>query len=304
MINFYSCRLGEKNFTGTYDMHIDRAEFANTKNLKEVVEIKRSTMAELPRHFFSDFPKVDFLYIKEIKGLKPINQDFFKHAPSITKLWIQGSEFRTIFKLTFKNTPNVEYLSLPYNQITSFEEGSLDDIPKLKGLFLKANHITFLHKSLFRSSKDLEELDLQGNKLEALDFSLIQNPKIINLLFELNQIELIDPIFFYKKTFLNYLGLKENACVNKNFDGIHGSVYKVKKELENCFLNYKNLTNEIYLLINELEAKIYEGERNQSSDNGESVTLLIILQSAVLVVTMIGLCIYVALRNNSDDFSI
>jgi Leucine-rich repeat (LRR) protein len=298
---FCSCRLGEKNFTGTLDMHINREEFLNIRNLKELVNIKRSEMSDLPKHLFTDFPKLDFLYIKDITGLNPLRKEFFNgNASSITKLWIQKSTFRTIFRSTFENAPNIEHLCLPYTEIEVLEEGSLDDIPKLKGLFLKGNKIRFLYKSIFRNNKDLEELDFTDNKLESLDFSLLQNPKIINLLFEQNPVEMVDPMFFYKKTSLNYIGLKDNVCVNKEFDGVHGEVYKVKQGLEICFLNYKNLTNEVYLMMNELEAKIYENQGNNEGSS-ETVTILIILQTGVLLITIIGLCIYATLRN-SDNF--
>jgi Leucine-rich repeat (LRR) protein len=235
---------------------------------------------------------MDFLYLKENKGMVPLTSDFFPNSSSLTKLWIQNNAYERIPKHTFKNVPNIEYLSLTSDQIQEFEDGSLDDLPKLKGIFLKANKITSLPKNLFRKHLDLEEIDLAGNQIQIIDVSLIKNTKLRNLFFSENKINSINPATFYKKRALRHCYFKDNLCVNKVFH-IHGSLHEMKMDLEDCFLNYTEITNEVYLLINENSGTSMEPTGNSSSG---TINIVIILQTVVLLVTIVGIVLYAKLR--------
>lgn len=288
---FYMCRLSSKNLV---DKIVKNDGYDKSNKLKEIVKIKSSKMNRLPQDLFENFPKMDFLYIKDIEGSFRINRSTFINSSSVTKIWIQGCEFPVIEDSTFAEVINLEFLCLPSNKIETFDETALQGATKLKGLYLKENSIRYLPEQIFRDLPNLEELDVASNLLETVIFDLDICVNLKILILKNNRISAIDPIFLYKKDNLENLYVESNNCINQNFINIKGKLSTVRLEFEVCFRNH----SEGYKVLAEIEMKMNRKFlRVLESTNSSNSKLIgvIVMQIVVFLVGVVSFSLFIRL---------
>ncbi len=285
--NFYSCYLVPISMDfENGSITIDRSEYIDKNNYKELVEIWFKGLLTIPPVIFQVFPNLNFLSVRGT-NLTELEASTFQNASKLSKAWISENNFYRLNASTFIGAPNLEYLSLSSNRIEMLDEKAFTGLSKLKALYLRINELENLGKNIFAGLKSLEVLDLSDNKLSTLQFNLLANGKLSKVSFLHNEIHSIDPKIFDEKVGLDLVDLMGNECVDAEFDGLRDDVMKLKAGLLACFMNHTEITGDVYYRID-------KGLEDMNAKIADNLTILYGLVF-LLFVLLIGVCSAVAI---------
>lgn len=134
-------------------------------------------------------------------------------------LEVKKQNIEKLYNTTFSGATNLEILDLKSNSIQEIESGAFKDLKKLKFLYLNDNKIKKLPKGIFDSLENIEEIWLSENRIKKIDKELFaKNLKLRSIYFYDNKIVSIDESSFAGLKNLKTLDLRENVCVDKNFE--------------------------------------------------------------------------------------
>ncbi len=126
--------------------------------------------------------------------LSALDDSFFKYTPNLTHIGLAGNRFEVITDALFAYTRLLFDLDLSCNRIKLLSSTVFQNLPNLKSLKLCGNLLTSLFKDMFSGNPQLNIVELQDNRLSA-----------------------IYPTTFYNLKNLTTLSLKNNTCIDAEF---------------------------------------------------------------------------------------
>lgn len=206
------------------------------------------------------------------ESLEKIDNESFKDAQSLTKIWIANSKLPNASN--FGRLEKLKYLTLIDDGIENITKEFFIGIEGLVGLYLAHNEIKVLHKHVFANLKNLQELDLSHNQLQVFNLYLHLNMELKILVANDNKISSVIPLLFSNIQSLKYVNLENNVCVNRTFN----ASTKNSTQLTKCYQPYSS-----YLLsiiednsdkITTIEEKILKSESKADENLKNSIESL------------------------------
>lgn len=225
-------------------------------------KFERSQIRIFPEKLFVQAPKLKFLDISNI-GVKFFYPKTFVNALSLEELFADGNELKKIDGYLFMNTTNLKVLDLANNYITKVDKEAFKGLENLVKLSLEDNSISSLQDEVFIPLKSLVEIFLGNNKLTIIPSSLFSNfhPKLAKIFLNNNRISHISYYAFNNLPKLQYLMLKGNGCVNRDFvnNRISGNSH-VSLELKGCIRAFNKILNEDKEVMDEVRKDLDKRE--------------------------------------------
>ena len=175
--------------------------------------------------------KTNTIYIPEGLGLV-LNQ--------LTAFLVDESQLVEIKAANFYGMKELIYFSLYENKLKSLPSDAFSTLPKLKTIYLSHNQIEQIPKDLFSNNLNLIYID-----------------------FDKNKIKIIDPEFINGLTNLFTVDLRNNICVNKNFNDAT-EIIKIRSQVEIKCKDPEKITkpNLLELQRKEFEERIKQLEKD------------------------------------------
>lgn len=191
----------------------------------------------IPRNVLNHFPNLEKVHFncKPKKNLTTaddklcLNQDSlyvgaFSGWSRVFSLTLQGHNFNKLIANTFKGLENAMLLFLPDNEIRSISSQTFNGLNRLNFLQLSGNNIKEIEPGTFDTLINLENLSLYGNALKSLPRDMFRNNKKLRKIGLLNNhLEVIDKQVIDTNQGIDLIRVKNNICVDKNFQSVKGS---------------------------------------------------------------------------------
>lgn len=209
-----------------------------------------------------------------------INKDVKAIMVSNTKTKLIPTNLGTLF--------NLKALLMHGAQLFEIKSNNFEGIQELELLSLSNNKLSFLPTDVFKTLPKLKIISLSSNQFENLGNGLFDNNLNLERIYLYqNKIKFIGSGLFNRLLKLNFVNLKDNLCLNKEYRDSK-EINLLKNDIKsNCINNemeerIKNLVNELsgvkeelenYKIIHksktqELSTKLKECEANMSMLNG------------------------------------
>jgi len=163
----------------------------------------------------------EFGYTCEVSG---INYQTFRDKFNFTGIHISA---RSTQDVTGVRIVDSDMVRVPATVFNAF--------PSVKSLSIQGTSV--VHKDLFDICPDLDVLDLSNNNIKELPADAFQNcGRIDNLILDDNLIAAIEtPNVMLKNVYIKHLSMKNNVCVDDEFDRVRFVSENDLKGLHRCF---------------------------------------------------------------------
>ena len=129
----------------------------------------------------------------------------------LTAFVVQNTQMVSLSSENFIGMKNLEYLGFYDTKLSFVPSNAFSKLTKLKMITLSQNQIEELPFNVFANNLNLESIRLNGNKIKFLGSGI-----------------------FDVLTKLNYVGLRDNLCLSKDYNGT-AEIMQLKNDIEiNC----------------------------------------------------------------------
>jgi len=163
----------------------------------------------------------EFGYTCEVSG---INYQTFRDKFNFTGIHISA-----------RSTQDVTGVRIVDSNMSRVPATVFNAFPSIKSLTIQGTSV--VHKDLFDICPDLDVLDLSNNNIKELPANAFQNcGRIESLILDDNLIAAIEiPNVMLKNTYIKHLSMKNNVCVDDEFDRVRFVSENDLKGLHRCF---------------------------------------------------------------------
>jgi Leucine-rich repeat (LRR) protein len=165
-----------------------------------------------------------------------------------TSVQASNNQISRISDATFKWAKKLTHIDLRENKIEQISVGAFKDQGKLEGLYLKQNKLTRIEVGTFDSLTELKDLWLQNNQLSLIEKGLFdKNWKLEKLFMDENKIAVIEPTAFEKLNSIKSLTLKNNLCIDQDFNSNHFHFENCAKHCESLIKSHLDQIRQLKL---------------------------------------------------------
>lgn len=261
--NTYTCEIVGASLVDDESLHVviegEHLPAMSDADVLEVV-ILHSNVPFIPTQIFTTFPNLE-LFTAHDSGLTRVESHAFSSAINVNLVVItENPELREIEANAFQGATNLDILILADNQIETLHEEAFAATPHLQSITLFNNSLSQLPLNVFRFMTTLTYLDLSFNQLERLDGRLFEN---VTQMFILdlagNRVNAVGRSFFdaFSMDHLFLIDFTDNVCVD-HYWILGGSINidNVRRDMEQCFLNFETPDPEVRTFILELRGSL------------------------------------------------
>lgn len=133
----------------------------------------REVIESIPNGFLANKTLLTEIYIKA--RVQNISGNAFEGSSAITKIRLDGNEFRTLPSDLFKDQTKMNYLDLSNNLLNDLPEELYENSGALEDLRLNYNQLTNIPKFIFRNLQNLKALYLSNNQITKLEAGAFAN---------------------------------------------------------------------------------------------------------------------------------
>ncbi|XP_070497788.1 chaoptin-like [Chironomus tepperi] len=192
---------------------IDGRWFEPSKEYLTYIYMPANRLQDIPEDAFASLNNLMSLDLGINPGINLPSGVFQPLRGSLQRLFLDECDISEINPLWFEGLQELRLLMLNENQIDNLQPGVFDNLPNLFTIDVGLNRLTMVHSDSF------------GSTLSVLT----------NYYNDGNPTTSIDPDFFDRAVNLNYLLVRNNECINRNFYGILMNRENVRVELADCF---------------------------------------------------------------------
>ncbi|XP_063903902.1 leucine-rich repeat-containing protein 70-like isoform X1 [Zophobas morio] len=173
-----------------------------------------------------------------------LNKDVFEFLPNLTRLNLEGNDFRVLdahTQLALANVPGLTSLNLANNELTDLIPDAIEKLTKLVELDLSKNDLDFVPYSLEEVGTSLEVLIVDDNPIfEMTEKTFSKLPNIVEI--SANNLTLLTRInasTFASNLKLTKLSLRNNTALH----AIDPAAFSPQSTLKELHLDNANLTD-------------------------------------------------------------
>ncbi|XP_063903896.1 uncharacterized protein LOC135123299 [Zophobas morio] len=180
-----------------------------------------------------------------------LNKDVFEFLPNLTRLNLEGNDFRVLdahTQLALANVPGLTSLNLANNELTELIPDAIEKLTKLVELDLSKNDLDFVPYSLETVGTSLEVLIVDDNPIfEMAENTFSKLPNIVEISANnLTQLTHINASTFASNLKLTKLNLRNNVALQ----AIDPAAFSPQSTLKELHLDNTNLTGLPLSLLN------------------------------------------------------
>lgn len=215
----YSCKLtvdnpnGSNNYTDIQGTHL---EGFSDELVVYAEALSDSNSFNVPSIICEKFKNLKSLYFSK-SGIRQINDFSFRSCSKLTTLGFTNNSLLEIGSDSFATLTELETLMMTYSSIEELPVGIFSPLVNMHTLWIYNNKLRVIRFETFGQLLNLKNVYVSMNEIEAIDENFIDN------------------------TGVTYMDLYGNVCINDQVLDFSGSKDKMKKALEICVENYKQI---------------------------------------------------------------
>lgn len=203
------------------------------------LQIKNSTLLDLPKNIFLKFINLQKIMIIDCKGIQTFDKEYFDRKLEL--ILVKNSDIEIVGEKVFTNLISLVTVSLNSNKIKTIHKNVFKDLIALEKVEMVSNAIEVLDEDLFAYNSKLKSVLLYNNHIQSLPGKLFaRNMNVENVLLQNNKITKIDIDFGKSLTKISKIDLSNNVCINKLLAfNSYTKWSRYESDLKCCYMNFE-----------------------------------------------------------------
>lgn len=244
---------------------------------KDILSVRfvSSTLWKVPNDLFMQIPYLKILDISNVE-LKQLDQLSFNKGQSLLEIHMHGNELISLEDAYFVHTKDLNLLDISSNRISTIREVAFRSLANLESLSLSNNKLSTLDDNIFSSLGSLKWLWLDRNRITMISSYLFSQSQqnLVGAFFNDNRIAAVSPFAFMNTPRLQYLMIRGNSCIDRDFKGNKISGIAVKYEMKGCIKEFNRLFPDEHPLAYNMTQRIDRLKMKTEACNYETKNLI------------------------------